>query len=325
MFTYGTSWQAVIGSDFSVNNPEVDQATAYHYIVGTHREILRPESIDVRVIDNDAVGVLIVETNDGTQLIEPTETILVGEGFLTQASSARLDLNNLASYSETWTLQLTLDIDGDGLLDVYSYTEIVQEAVLNENGNPVLEPDGAPVVESQRVAGHFATLGGEMQHELNEVPATLGFARCGAVESGAAHDAVVRAFGGDQMLAGKLARPVGAERSLAVRLRVRLRPTASEHVVGADVDEARARLVAGGCKVLRSGSVHRPGAPGILLTEWHVVEGRGVDDDVMSGFMYRVDRIGDYLNRRAELIRDEDIFVRFAASYQEQLIDSEVA
>jgi hypothetical protein len=134
----GTAWDIRLGTDFTIDDPEVSEAVSYHYEAGANRDITRPESIDVRVIDNDALGVLVVPTNDGTQVIEPTEEIVLGSGFLTQTGSARFDLNVLnASWTAgspvtNWTLRIiTSDSEGVALVDTVTASGSSAEALEN--------------------------------------------------------------------------------------------------------------------------------------------------------------------------------------------------
>jgi hypothetical protein len=104
----GTGWATRLGGDLSADEPEISQAAEYRYVAGANREVTRPKPMDVRVVDNDAVGVLVVPTNGGTQVVEPTEEVLLGSGFLTQAGSARFDLNSLTSFG-SWRLRLVTE------------------------------------------------------------------------------------------------------------------------------------------------------------------------------------------------------------------------
>src|SRR6056297_1569245 len=106
----GTTWTVRMGSDLDATQPEVREAAAYDYRAGANRDITRPQPMDVRIVDNDAVGVLVIETNGGTQLVEPTEEVFLGSGFLSQSAFARIDLNALATDQFNtgwdWTLRL---------------------------------------------------------------------------------------------------------------------------------------------------------------------------------------------------------------------------
>jgi len=42
------------------------------------RSVLQPGVVDVRITDDDAPGVLIIESGGGTQVTEPTDTVLLG-------------------------------------------------------------------------------------------------------------------------------------------------------------------------------------------------------------------------------------------------------
>jgi hypothetical protein len=83
----GTTWTLAVGADIGVQNPRVFERADYRYSAGSNREILRPDSVDVRILDNDAPGILVTQTGSGTQLIEPSEIVLVGGGFLSQTGT----------------------------------------------------------------------------------------------------------------------------------------------------------------------------------------------------------------------------------------------
>jgi hypothetical protein len=61
---------------------------SYAYVAGSNREVILPDSLDVLVADNDAPGVLVVQTGNSTDVIEPTEIVKLGSGYATQSVTA---------------------------------------------------------------------------------------------------------------------------------------------------------------------------------------------------------------------------------------------
>ena len=57
-------------------------------MTGSNREVTVPDSLDVTIADNDAPGVLILQSGESTDVIEPTELVRLGSGFLSQVTSA---------------------------------------------------------------------------------------------------------------------------------------------------------------------------------------------------------------------------------------------
>ena len=62
---------------------------AFDYVAGSNREVTVPDSLDVTVADNDAPGVLILQSGESTDVIEPSEIVRLGSGFTSQVVEAR--------------------------------------------------------------------------------------------------------------------------------------------------------------------------------------------------------------------------------------------
>ena len=92
----------------SLDEPGSD-AAEYAYVTGKNGEITVPDAIDVRIVDNDAPGVLILQSGNSTDVIEPTEVVLLGSGFMSQNSSVRFKLLGSPAEGETWWVRLTLE------------------------------------------------------------------------------------------------------------------------------------------------------------------------------------------------------------------------
>ena len=56
----------------------------FHYIAGRHGEGTVPAPLDVRITDDDAPGVLVIETGNGTNVTEPSYFVVLGDGFVTE-------------------------------------------------------------------------------------------------------------------------------------------------------------------------------------------------------------------------------------------------
>src|SRR3989304_360169 len=76
-------------------------------MTGANRDVTVPNSLDVTVVDNDAPGVLILQSGGSTNVIEPTEVVVVGSGYLSQKTSVRFKLDGPAVTGQVWTVMLT--------------------------------------------------------------------------------------------------------------------------------------------------------------------------------------------------------------------------
>ena len=101
-------------TDVAVESTLFDRSTtqnhnvAYNYVTGANREVKMPESQDVTVVDDDAPGVLVIQTRESTDVIEPTEVIRLGGGTLSQVSATtRFRLASpVVEAGQTWTVYL---------------------------------------------------------------------------------------------------------------------------------------------------------------------------------------------------------------------------
>jgi hypothetical protein len=87
---------------------------AFAYVAGSNRDVTVPDSLDVTIADNDAPGVLILQSGESTDVIEPTDTYFVGSGFLSQLTSAIVELKGAVAVGQTWTIQLTVQNSTQG-------------------------------------------------------------------------------------------------------------------------------------------------------------------------------------------------------------------
>ncbi|HEX6131291.1 MAG TPA: hypothetical protein VF044_06140, partial [Actinomycetota bacterium] len=76
-------------------NPGATQNTAveYAYVAGANGESTQPKPMDVRVTDDDAPGVLVLETDGDTAVAEPSRFVVIGDGFVTRLLSSAGGLN----------------------------------------------------------------------------------------------------------------------------------------------------------------------------------------------------------------------------------------
>jgi hypothetical protein len=68
--------------------------------------------------------VLILESGDSTNVIEPTEVVVLGSGFLSQQTSVRFQIEGTVVAGQQWVLTLTQPgvAGGASLVENYSYT-----------------------------------------------------------------------------------------------------------------------------------------------------------------------------------------------------------
>ena len=130
---------------------------------------------------------------------------------------------------------------------------------------------------------------GTIEHPRDEV-AALRRAAVQPVETGSADDERIPRVGERRMFAGELGDGVDAARIRASVLVVWLGRVAVEHVVGADVHEAGARLGAALGEPLDRARVHGEGAVLLALAHLDVVEGGAVDDERRAERLERRER-----------------------------------
>src|SRR5690606_31649262 len=64
----GASWTLTLTGSGS--------AAVYSYVAGAHGEQTQPASMDVRLTDDDAPGVLVLQSGDSTNVTEPSEFVV---------------------------------------------------------------------------------------------------------------------------------------------------------------------------------------------------------------------------------------------------------
>ena len=60
----------------------------FQYVTGSNREVTVPDSLDITIADNDAPGVLVLQSGGSTDVIEPTELVRLGSGLSSQVTEA---------------------------------------------------------------------------------------------------------------------------------------------------------------------------------------------------------------------------------------------
>ena len=94
-------------SDIDVTIGQYAATARYNYVAGANRDITVPDSFDVTVVDNDAPSVLILQSGDSTNVVEPTEVVVLGDGYLSQKTSVRFKLEGTVAAGQVWTVFLT--------------------------------------------------------------------------------------------------------------------------------------------------------------------------------------------------------------------------
>ena len=61
---------------------------AYRYVAGSNKENYNPASIDFRIADDDVPGVIVSQTGGSTNVIEPSNWVVLGGGFVTSVTSS---------------------------------------------------------------------------------------------------------------------------------------------------------------------------------------------------------------------------------------------
>ncbi|MGB8167836.1 MAG: calcium-binding protein, partial [Chthoniobacteraceae bacterium] len=63
--------------------------TSYRYVAGAHKELRQPASLDVRIADDEAPSVLFSQSNGSTNVIEASDLVVLGGGFVTQTVTGK--------------------------------------------------------------------------------------------------------------------------------------------------------------------------------------------------------------------------------------------
>ena len=61
----------------------------FNYVAGHNGESTTPAPMDVKVTDDDAPGVLVLQPTGSTNVTEPTTYIVLGNGYVTSVTTAR--------------------------------------------------------------------------------------------------------------------------------------------------------------------------------------------------------------------------------------------
>jgi hypothetical protein len=126
--------------------------TTYTYVAGNNREVTLPDSLDIMVADNDAPGVLILQTANSTDVIEPTEIVRLGSGYLSQLTEIRFRIGLGLDDSE-------IPIDPD---DGQTWTVFLVES----NDASVPPPS---LTKSYATAPTFAQVAADLAFEINKL------------------------------------------------------------------------------------------------------------------------------------------------------------
>ncbi|HXG48652.1 MAG TPA: calcium-binding protein, partial [Methylomirabilota bacterium] len=107
----GTAWELVLNG------------RTYRYVAGSNRDVTRPASLDVRIADDDTPGVLVTESNGSTRVIEPSNFVVLGSGFVSQQTAPRLVLllGGTVTPGSVWTVSLRDNTSG-GVVGTVSYS-----------------------------------------------------------------------------------------------------------------------------------------------------------------------------------------------------------
>ncbi|MCX5669736.1 MAG: hypothetical protein NTU94_00225, partial [Planctomycetota bacterium] len=63
-------------------------AAQYQYVAGSNKESVLPSPVDVKITDDDVVGVLVTESGGATHVTEATSSVILGGGFVTELRPA---------------------------------------------------------------------------------------------------------------------------------------------------------------------------------------------------------------------------------------------
>src|SRR5207249_7726201 len=109
-------------SDIDVSTGQNAATARYNYVAGANRDITVPDSFDVTVVDNDAPSVLILQSGDSTNVVEPTEVVVLGDSYLSQKTSVRFKLEGTVAAGQVWTVFLTEANTTAGPPPTFSFT-----------------------------------------------------------------------------------------------------------------------------------------------------------------------------------------------------------
>ena len=87
----------------------------YRYTAGANREARFIVPLDVKIADDDAPGVLVTQTGNSTNVTEPSDLIVLGNGFVTQITTARKFLVIRANSNPAAGATFSVQVSGAGL------------------------------------------------------------------------------------------------------------------------------------------------------------------------------------------------------------------
>ena len=139
----GALWTLTVSA-----GPAISDMGLYSYLAGSNGESVQPPPVDARVTDDDAPGLLVLESGGGTNVTEPTRFVVLGEGFVTQF------LSNSPTTSFLGDFGLALLIEAG----IHNTIESAQDLELGEF-NRNASPDIANLTGDARLEPHLTVRG----------------------------------------------------------------------------------------------------------------------------------------------------------------------
>ncbi|MEY2518221.1 MAG: large repetitive protein, partial [bacterium] len=139
----GALWTLTVSAGSAISDMGL-----YSYLAGSNGESVQPPPVDARVTDDDAPGLLVLESGGGTNVTEPTHYVVLGEGFVTQL------ISNSPTTSFLGDFGLAL-LQESGIHNTIETAQDLELGEFNRNANP----DIADLTGDARLEPHLTVRG----------------------------------------------------------------------------------------------------------------------------------------------------------------------
>ncbi|HEU4841702.1 MAG TPA: hypothetical protein VFT09_09675, partial [Ilumatobacteraceae bacterium] len=127
----GALWTLTLSAGSSIS-----ELGLYRYLAGSNGESVAPPPVDVRVTDDDAPGLLVLESGGATNVTEPTRYVVLGEGFVTQLLTGSPTTRFLGDFG-------LAVLNESGIHNTIATAQDLALGEFNRNADPdIANPDG---------------------------------------------------------------------------------------------------------------------------------------------------------------------------------------